>query len=100
MKRELRDSSFSLAEVEAVNGTSSLIDRRRFERISTREVGPAMIALTEDIREPLNITEARRSKQWPHSCRAVNEELDALAKNDTFELVEAPENELILDNTV
>ncbi|KAE9298535.1 hypothetical protein PF008_g23473 [Phytophthora fragariae] len=59
-----------------------------------------MIALTEVIRKPLNMPEVRRSKQRPYRRDALKEELAALEENDTFKLVDAPENDLVLDNTV
>ncbi|KAE8977851.1 hypothetical protein PR002_g24888 [Phytophthora rubi] len=78
----------------------TLLDSVLHERISVRHISHVMIALTEVIREPLNMSEARRSKQWPYWHDAVKEELAALEEYDTFELVDAPENELALDNTV
>ncbi|KAE9318148.1 hypothetical protein PR003_g18305 [Phytophthora rubi] len=60
----LRDTSWPPEAVESANGTSALTRRRRSERISARGIGCAFLYLTEIIREPLSITEARRSPQW------------------------------------
>ncbi|KAE8876583.1 hypothetical protein PF005_g14085 [Phytophthora fragariae] len=96
----MRSTHFSREEVEAINGSASLTDRRRSERIQARDLSAAFLCLAEVIREPLNMAEARRSPQWPEWERAVHVEIKALEDNDTFELVRLPPGTRALDNTV
>ncbi|KAE9345036.1 hypothetical protein PF008_g8939 [Phytophthora fragariae] len=96
----MRSTHFSREEVEAINGSASLTDRRRSERIQARELSAAFLCLAEVIIEPLNMAEARRSPQWPEWEGAVHVEIKALEDNDTFELVRLPPGTRALDNTV
>ncbi|KAE9266532.1 hypothetical protein PR003_g32093, partial [Phytophthora rubi] len=76
--------------VEEFNGTPDLTRRRRSERISSRLIGQAFMVLCEAINEPMTLAEARRSPLWPLWKRAIEEEIEALRANDTFDLVEPP----------
>lgn len=98
--RALRDTSVPAEAVEMINGTSELTRRRRSERISARELSAAFICLTEVIREPLNVAEARRSPQWPQWKNAIRIEVQALAANQTYTLVDPPPGAHVLDNTI
>lgn len=96
----LQDTSWSQDAVERENGTSDLTRRRRSERLSARGINAAFMTLTEVIREPLTIAEARRSDQWPAWEQAIRTELDALKSNGTYDLVEPPPGAHILGNTI
>ncbi|OWZ20850.1 LOW QUALITY PROTEIN: Gag-pol Polyprotein [Phytophthora megakarya] len=66
--------------------------RRRSERISSQNIGPAFLCLVEDIRKPLSLTKAKNS---PQPC-----EIKALQDNPTFILVVPPPGAHVLANTV
>ncbi|KAE9033962.1 hypothetical protein PR002_g8378 [Phytophthora rubi] len=83
----MRSTHFSREEVEAINGSASLTDRRHSERTQARELSAAFLCLAEVIKEPLNMADTRRSPQWPEWERAVYVEIKALEDIDTFELV-------------
>lgn len=99
-RRVLQDTSLPREQVEEVNGTSELTRVRRSERLSARHIDSAFILLTEIIREPLNMAEARRSPQWTFWEKAIIVEIKALMENNTFTLVDPPLGAHILDNTV
>ncbi|KAJ0398347.1 hypothetical protein ATCC90586_006770 [Pythium insidiosum] len=83
-----------------VVGEHSRTAKRRSERIASRRVGTDFLLLAEVIREPLNLSEARRSPQWPEWEKATWVEIRALRDNDTYELVDLPHGARALDNTV
>jgi len=89
-ERILHDTSWSPEEVEAANGVSELTRRRRSERVSARNIGPAFLCLAEVIREPLTVREARQSPQWHSWKTAIRTEIKALEANHTFVLVGPP----------
>ena len=74
--------------------------RRRLTRIHDGLAGAAFVALHEILQEPLNMSEARMSPQWPDWQAAIIRELTALRQNKTFDLVERPIGATVLDNTV
>jgi hypothetical protein len=76
-ERILHDTSWSPEEVEAANGVSELTRRRRSERVSARNIGPAFLCLA-----------------------AIRTEIKALEANPTFVLVGPPPGAHILENTI
>ncbi|GMF54141.1 unnamed protein product [Phytophthora fragariaefolia] len=69
------------------------------ERISARQVGMALATAGEVVREPSNMVEARRSKQWSFWCKAILKEMAALEANNTGPLVELPSGQTTFDNS-
>ncbi|KAE8980494.1 hypothetical protein PR001_g24261 [Phytophthora rubi] len=100
VEKALRDTSWKAAQVEGYNGNSELTRTRRSERISARALDAAFRCLTEIIREPLNMAEARLPGQWSKWERAIKTEIQALEENYIFILVDPPPGAHILANTV
>ncbi|KAF4136870.1 Reverse transcriptase (RNA-dependent DNA polymerase), partial [Phytophthora infestans] len=88
--RERNTASFPTALVEELNKSTDLTRRGRSERISSRNIGAAFLAMTEVIQEPLTLEEARRSPQWSEWEKAIRVEIEALRSNGTFTLVTPP----------
>jgi hypothetical protein len=86
--------------VEAINGTTEFTLRRRSERVSSRTIGQAFAVLCEVINEPLTLREARRSPQWSLWKQAIVEEIQALRKNDTFDVIDPPPGAHIIGSTI
>jgi hypothetical protein len=86
--------------VEAINGTTEFTLRRRSERVSSRTIGQAFAVLCEVINEPLTLREARRSPQWSLWKQAIVEEIQALRKNDIFDVVDPPPGAHIIGSTI
>ncbi|KAG2903856.1 hypothetical protein PC116_g23557 [Phytophthora cactorum] len=86
--------ALSPSRVAALNGTDALTRSWRSERIANRSLGlvlsAANVTLREVINEPLNLNEAKASKEWVRWEKAIREEIEALHDNDTFEVVAAP----------
>ena len=55
----------------------------------TRRKLPGVEQALISIVEPKNFTEARKSDEW---VKSMNEELDQIEKNETWELVPRPED--------
>jgi hypothetical protein len=117
VRHAMRNIHWTRTEVEDANGSRELTANRRSERQSAREVGKilerrtsrrlaaqpvnaAYLLLSEVIREPLNLAEARRTPQWPEWDAATWTEVRALKENDTYDLVSLPPGTRALDNTV
>ncbi|GMF31261.1 unnamed protein product [Phytophthora fragariaefolia] len=93
----------SSTQVAEFNGNPDLTRVRRSERISSRNISAALsaahVALREVINEPVNLREARASKQWLLWEKAIREEIAALRANDTFELVDPPPGAHVIGST-
>ncbi|KAF4145511.1 Reverse transcriptase (RNA-dependent DNA polymerase) [Phytophthora infestans] len=98
--RERNAASYTTALVEELNGATDLTRRRRSERISSRNIGAAFLAMTEVIQEPLTLEEARRSPQWSKWEKAIRVEIEALRSNGTFTLVTPPAGAHVIGTTM
>ncbi|RAW25226.1 hypothetical protein PC110_g18351 [Phytophthora cactorum] len=96
-------SSSNTSQAAALNGTDALTQVRRSEQVANRSRGlvlsAAHVTLREVIREPLNLSEARASKEWLRWEKEIREEIEALRENDTFEVVESPPGAHVIGST-
>lgn len=73
---------------------------RRSARLAGRALTAEGATLDEVIQAPLNLREAKRSEHWPKWKRAIQEEIQALRDNDTFEVVEPPPGAHVIGSMV
>ncbi|KAE8894467.1 hypothetical protein PF002_g28248 [Phytophthora fragariae] len=117
VRETMRKTHLSRSDVEHVNGTdeftrtraserlsakgiTNLTKRRTSQRLPAKPVNAAYLCLTQVIREPLNLDEARRLPEWPEWEKATWTEVKALEANDTYDLVDLPPGARALDNAV
>ena len=62
-------------------------------RVKTRRQPPSVEQALLSIIEPKNFTEANKNDEW---VKSMNEELDQIEKNETWELVPRPEDKNIV----
>lgn len=86
--------------VEEMNGTTDFTRRRRSERISSRSFGQAFAVLCDVVNESIALAEAKRSPHWSLYKRAIEEEIESLQANDTFDVVVPPAGAHVIGSAV
>ncbi|KAF4149762.1 Integrase core domain [Phytophthora infestans] len=81
---------------------SELAAVRRSQRIARRTIiqAEAYAVLSDVIKEPLNLAEAKRAPQWKQWQKAIDTEVKSLFDNGTFEWVTPPTGVRVLDHTL
>lgn len=102
MNQELEEENTENIEEVIRYEESGLRPKRKIKlpsRFDDYEVEISCLALLSEFSsEPKSYTEAKESGDWDMWNQAIREELDALKENNTWEIVDRPENQEIISN--